>query len=314
MGSSGCARSRRSSTPTVPATGSPCGDSVCGVLPLYRVPGLPFGCALISTPLGVYGGVCADDDTAAQALLADANAHAKEIGAGYVELRQERPIAALPTRELYVTFRHPIHADREANMRDIPGKQRRMIRNSEGYGLAHRIGRLEMLPEFYHIYSINMRNLGSPGFPKSFFRTLLEEYGRQAMILGVFHGDRMVSGVLTFYYRDRVMPYYAAATPEGMARSANQYMYWNLICHAAEHGFRVFDFGRSKKDSGSYHFKRHWGFAPIHLPYQYQLLKEREIPNLSPTNPKYALAIQTWRRLPLPFTKWLGPKLAPFFP
>ncbi len=290
------------------------GERVCGVLPLYRVPSLPFGCALISTPLGVYGGICADDEEAAQALLDDATAHAKRIGARYVELRQERPLASLPTKELYVCFRRILHADREANLMAVPGKERRIIRLAEGHGLTHRMGGMEILPAFYEIYSINMRNLGSPAFPRHFFKALLEEYGTQCSILGVYHGAKMVAGVFTFYYRDRVMPYYAASIREALALHANHFMYWTLTCDAAERGFRVFDFGRSKKDSGSYHFKRHWGYTPIPLPYQYQLVGQRKMPNLSPTNPTYGLVIRAWQRAPLPLTRWLGPMLSPYFP
>jgi len=290
------------------------GETVCGVLPLYEVPGLPFGRSLVSTPLGVYGGICADDAEATQALLADAETHAREIGARYVELRQERPLGMLPTKELYVYFRYPLHAEHEANWKAIPGKTRRRIRVAEDNGLTYRVGGGDLLPRFYDVYTENMRNLGSPGFPRRLFETLLEEYGTQCMIFGVFLGENMVAGSLMFHFRDRIMPYYSASTPEGLPLSANNFMYWKMTCHGVDRGLRVFDFGRSKKDSGSYHFKRHWGCTPIPLPYQYQLVGQRAMPNLSPNNPKFSLAIRAWQRMPLRVAQWLGPKLAPYFP
>jgi FemAB-related protein (PEP-CTERM system-associated) len=290
------------------------GDSVVGVLPLYRVPGLPFGCSLISTPLGVYGGVCADDEEAGQALIDDAAAYGRTIGAQYVELRHERAVASLPTKDLYFTFRREIHQDHEVDLKALPAEKRRAIRVAEGRGLTCRIGGIELLDAFYDVYTRNMRTLGSPAFPHRLFVTLLEEYGTHARIFGVFQGDTLTSASFNFFYRDVVMPYYAASTPAGMAVHTNVYMYWCIMCHAAEHGFKVIDFGRSKKDSGPYHFKRRWGITPTHVPYQYQLLALREIPNLSPTNPKFALPIRIWQRMPLPITRWLGPKLSRYFP
>jgi hypothetical protein len=40
------------------------------------------------------------------------------------------------------------------------------------------------------------------------------------------------------------------------------------------------------------------------------LVKATEMPNLSPTNPKYALLINAWQRLPLWASKLVGPPLA----
>ncbi len=289
------------------------GDSVCGVLPLYRVPALPLGCALISTPLGVYGGVCADDEEVARALLEDATSYARRIGARYVELRQERPVGSLPTKDLYVTFLRAIHPDPEKNAVGIPGQKRRGIRMAESHGLTVRVGGAELLAGFYDVYTRNMRSLGSPAFPRRLFETLLEEYGTKIRIFGVFQGDTMTSAAFAFFYRDRVMPYYCASTRAGMAVNTNECMYWNIMIHAAQLGFKVIDFGRSKKDSGSYHFKRRWGITPTPLPYQYQLVAQQEMPNLSPTNPKFAMVIWAWQRTPLPLTRWLGPKLSRFF-
>ena len=290
------------------------GNRVCGVLPLYRVPALPFGCALVSTPLGVYGGVCADDEEVAQELLDDAAAYAERIGARYVELRHVRAFGSLPTKELYVCFERGIHPDHQANLMAIPRKQRRGIRVAERRGLRGRSGTWELLALFYEVYSLNMRKLGSPALPRRLFEELLQEYGAQSRIFAVFQGDTMTSACFAFFYRDRVMPYYAASTRPGRIASTNVYMYWNIMCYAAEQGFKVFDFGRSRKGSGSYHFKRHWGFTPTSLQYQYHLPLRREMPNLSPNNPKFSLVIRTWQRMPLGLTRWLGPKLSRFFP
>ena len=152
-----------------------------------------------------------------------------------------------------------------------------------------------------------MRNLGSPVFPKRLFRALLDAFDKECQILTVWHRDRMVAGVLTLFYEDQVLPYYGGALREALPLAVNDFMYWELMCHAARAGYRTFDFGRSRAGTGAYDFKRHWGFEPVPLPYQYVLLGELSMPNVSPSNPRVHLAVEAWKRLPLPVAKFLGP-------
>jgi hypothetical protein len=110
------------------------------------------------------------------------------------------------------------------------------------------------------------------------------------------------------------MPYYGGALREALPYAVNDFMYWSLLCYGAEQGYRCFDFGRSKQGTGPYDFKRHWGFEPTPLAYQYHLVRQKTLPDQNPLNPKFSLAIQTWRHLPLWLTQQLGPRLVRFFP
>lgn len=288
--------------------------AVSGVLPLFLVRNLPTGKSLVSTPFGVYGGICADDPETARALLDRARELGERLGVRYVELRQSVPMDNLPVKHLYVTFKRPIFPTEEGNMAAIPRNQRRSIRVGYRHGLTYRVGDLELFDAFYHVYSHSVRNLGTPVFPRGLFRNLLDEFGPSCRILGVFHGERMVAGVMTFLFRDQVMPYYGGAVRDAFPLAANDFMYWSLMIHGMEQGYRVFDFGRSKVDTGAYHFKRHWGFEPTPLPYQYLLVRQRSIPDLSPRNPRFAAAIRLWQRIPLAVTQWIGPHVIRYFP
>jgi len=290
------------------------GEVVCGILPLFQVRNLPFGHSLVSLPLAVYGGIRADDEDAAQALLACAQQLATGMKARFLELRHEVGIGKLITKDLYVTFRKEIFPDEEKNLAAIPRKQRRMARQGEKFGLESRLGGEELLIDFYRVYSESVRSLGTPVFPFCLFEHVLTEFGTNCRILGVFREGRMVAGVMTLFFRDQVMPYYGGALTSELRYSVNDFMYWKLLCYGAEQGYKVFDFGRSKVGTGAYDFKRHWGFEPTALAYEYVLGTAREMPNLSPANPKFALPIEVWKRLPLPVTQWLGPKLIKFFP
>lgn len=287
---------------------------VCGVLPLFSVKNLPFGHSLVSAPLAVYGGICADDRDATNALLDYSRQLADRMGVRFLEFRSQQPLPELPVKDLYVTFKKEIHPDPGKNMAAIRAKQRRMIRQGEKHDLTTQIGGEELLASFYKVYAHSVRNLGTPVYPLRLFKNLLQEFGPACKILGVFHGKEMLSGVMTFFYREEVLPYYGGALKEAFRFAVNDFMYWKLMCYGAENGYKVFDYGRSKVGSGSYDFKRHWNFEPMPLPYQYYLVKQKALPNLSPMNPKFSLPIEVWKRLPLWLSCWVGPKIIRFFP
>ncbi|MGH2570489.1 MAG: FemAB family XrtA/PEP-CTERM system-associated protein [bacterium] len=287
---------------------------LCGVLPLHHVRLFPKGSALVSIPMSVYGGIVADDAVARRSLLEAAQEMAARERVDYLELRHLDPVEGLVTGSRYVTFRREIDPDADVNMSRIPRNQRRSIRVALKHGLRAECGGAERLDDFYDIYVESTRNLGSPVFPKALFRNALEGLGPACEILCVYDGARMVAGVMTFYHRDQVLPYYGGARRDAFRLACNDFMYWSLLCRAADRGLRIFDFGRSKKESGSYHFKRHWGFEPHPLAYQYHLVRARALPDRSPMNPRYALAIGLWKRVPIPVARWIGPRLVRFFP
>jgi FemAB-related protein (PEP-CTERM system-associated) len=295
-------------------------ERISGILPLFEMKSRLFGHALVSVPFGVEGGISADNEDSYLLLKSSAESLASLIGVDYLELRQpdihagghDGPNAlnnpGWLSKDLYVTFRRPIFATVDENFNAIPRKQRRMIRQGEKYGLGSRTAGIEDLEKFYHIYAGNVRDLGSPVYPLSFFKTLMETFG-DSFILSVWKDSQMVAGVLTFVFKDVLMPYYGGSRRDYFQYAVNDFMYWELMKYGCDKGCRVFDFGRSKKDTGPYHFKRHWGFEPQSVNYHYYLVRAKSMPNVSPANPKYRLFINTWKRLPLSVTNWLGPKL-----
>lgn len=289
-------------------------NGVEGVLPLFEVRGLFGGRGLVSVPYGVYGGICAESLAARAALAGAAAQLSGRLGARYVELRH-RPgqQLALPTKDLYVTFSRPISESEEENLNAIPRKQRRMTRQGDKYGLRVTVD-LRYLDQFWDVYAQSVHSLGSPVFPRALFRAIAHEFGKDCELLTVWKDDRMLAGVLSLYYEDQVLPYYGGALPDSLPYAVNDFMYWQLMCHASRVGCRVFDFGRSREGTGAYHFKRHWGFEPVALPYQYILAAGQPIPNLSPSNPRMHRAVETWKRLPLWLTKLVGPRVTRFVP
>lgn len=279
-----------------------------GVLPLAEIKSRLFGHALISTPFCVYGGIAATSEAARAALDAHAQALARELGVGHLEYRdRDRPAHAdWPGTDLYVTFRKVLDPEVEKNMLAIPRKQRAMVRK----GIKNELVAEEEagVDGFFRVYADNVRRHGTPALPKRYFAVLRETFGRDCEVLLVRTREgKVVSGVLSFRFRDEVLPYYAGDSVEARSLAANDFKYWELMRRACEQGVRVFDYGRSKVGTGPYDFKRNWGFEPQPLNYRYQLVRAQRVPENNPNNPKYRLFIKVWRRLPLPVANFLGP-------
>lgn len=281
-----------------------------GVLPLGHINSLLFGRALISTPFCAYGGVAAVTESARSALEEAAVQYAKSLHVDYLELRQRecRHSEWPARRDRYVTFRQTLDPDPDVNYQRIRRKQRAMIRKGSDKNLEAIAD--DDLDRFYRVFAESVRNLGTPVFPKRYFHALKEAFGDACEIVCVWHEQRVVAGVLSFYFRDEVLPYHGGGTAAARGLYANDFMYWALMKRAAESGVRIFDYGRSKVGTGSYDFKRHWDFTPEPLHYEYQLVRASEIPDVSPMNPKYRLFINAWRRLPVGVTRAVGPVLA----
>ena len=283
------------------------GGQITGVLPLAHVSSLLFGNSLVGLPFAVYGGVAATTPQAAGALEAEAQAIARRLGVEHLELRNmHQRHADWPTQDLYVTFRKEILPQEDANMLAIPRKQRAMVRKGIKNGLASEID--DNVDRFFALYADNVHRHGTPALPKSYFRALQAEFGADCEVLTVTGPDgRLLSSVLSFYFRDEVLPYYAGDDESARDLAANDFKYWELMRRSCVHGLKLFDYGRSKQGTGSFAFKKNWGFVPTPLHYEYCLYKRDAIPQNNPSNAKYRLLIETWRRMPIAMANWLGP-------
>jgi len=285
-------------------------NKTVGVLPLGHVKSFLFGNTLCSIPFGVYGGVLADSEVIASTLIEKAIEIATSLNVDVLEFRnQGAKQTGWESKELYVTFRKAISENDEENMLAIPRRQRAMVRKGIKAGLRSVVD--SDLDVFYKAYSESVRNLGTPVFPKKYFQALLDVFHKDLDILTVYSEDNeLVASVLSFYYKDEVLPYYAGGSVLARNLKGNDFMYWSLMCHAVTKGVRVFDYGRSKIGTGSYSFKKNWGFEPKEMGYSYKLIKAKEVPEINPMNPKYQLFIKLWKKLPLSVANFIGPYLA----
>ncbi|MBN8441212.1 MAG: FemAB family PEP-CTERM system-associated protein [Thauera sp.] len=285
---------------------------IVAVLPLAEVKSRLFGHALTSLPFCVYGGIAADEHCeadAAAALEAEADRLARSLGVQHLEYRNlQARHADWPRQELYVTFRKEILPEVEDNMLAIPRKQRAMVRKGIKNGL---VGHLDAnVDRFFALYADNVLRHGTPALPKRFFATLKEVFGDACEVLTVTDpAGKPLSSVLSFYFRDEVLPYYAGDDTAARDLAANDFKYWDLMRRACQRGCKVFDYGRSKVGTGPYSFKKNWGFEPQPLAYEYRLYKRDSVPQNNPMNPKYRAFIAIWKRLPIGVANAIGPHI-----
>jgi FemAB-related protein (PEP-CTERM system-associated) len=285
------------------------GATLTGILPLAQVRSRLFGHSLVSLPFAVYGGTAATDEASRAGLHQAAAELARELGVDHLELRNlQARESDWPRQDLYVRFRKEIVPDVEANMAAIPRKQRAMVRKAIARELVSEID--QGVERFFDLYADNMHRHGTPPFSRRYFEALHATFGEACEVMTVLSPQgQPVSSVLSFYFRDEVLPYYAGDYTAARDLAANDFKYWELMRRACERGCRVFDYGRSKRDSGSYSFKKNWGFVPEPLHYEYQLLKRAAVPQNNPANPKYRAMIAVWQKLPRPLVNTLGPML-----
>ena len=282
---------------------------IVAVLPLAEIKSRLFGHSLSSLPFCVYGGVAGSDRDARFALDNAAWELAQRLGVDHLEYRgRAREHMDWPVKDLYVTFRKEIDADPEKNLARIPRKQRAMVRKGIAAGLHGELD--DNVERFFAAYSESVHRLGTPVFSRSYFATLLDVFGKSCEVLTVTKDGRLIASVMSFYFRDEVLPYYGGGTAAARDVAGNDLMYWDLMRRASEKGIRVFDYGRSKRGTGSFDFKKNWGFQPEPLHYEYRIHNGNGVPDVNPLNPKYQFFIKLWRKLPLRVANSIGPCIA----
>jgi len=287
---------------------------VAGVLPLVRLRSRLFGDFLISMPYFSRGGAVADHPLIAQRLIQAANNHAAALGVTHIEYRDDIRRAGLPVQTHKVNMVLDLPDSEEGLWRGFSSKLRAQIRRPQRENPRLNLGKSEYLNDFYAVYSQNMRDLGSPAHSKKLIQNILERFPDNSWIILLRLKNKPVSaGLLLQHGRSMEIPLAStirSANPLGM----NMLMYWEVLKFTIQNNCDHFDFGRSSKNSGTFRFKQQWGAKPKQLYIHYWLNKENEMPSLNPSNPKYALLISMWKRLPVSLTRWIGPPIVKNLP
>jgi FemAB-related protein (PEP-CTERM system-associated) len=289
--------------------------AIQAVLPLFLIDNFLMGKVLISSPFAVYGGILSVSEEASEALRESIIRLGKDLGVQYIELRNAYPQQSLGFSPVnrYVTFTQTVEPrDEEQLLAALPKKTRNMVRKA--CKNAYSVRNTRRLDTFEDLISRSYRRLGTPCFPSRWFSVLVQAFGDLVDVREVMLNDAVVAVSMNFFFRDQMHTFYAASDPEYLHYAPNNYLYFDHLLWAGNNGYRVFDFGRSKLDTGTFEFKKHWATEMRELPYEILLGARKDLPNFTPKNEKFSLAIRTWQKLPLPVTRVLGPRLIRLFP
>lgn len=282
-----------------------------GILPIVNLKSLLFGNYGVSLPFFNYGGLCATDNTVRGELLNEAANIARSHNMKHLELRHvQNAENGLPVKKSKVSMRLSLPDKPEILWKGFPSKLRSQVKRPTKEGMYSKLGRNEELQSFYSVFSVNMRDLGTPVYSKTFFQNILHAFPDSTWISTVYTKDHVpvASGFLLGFKKTLEIPW-ASSLREYNKYSPNSFLYWNALEFASNHGYKIFDFGRSTPDEGTYKFKEQWGARPTQLYWHYWMQNGGSLPELNPHNPKYRLAIKLWQKLPVSLTKLIGPSI-----
>jgi len=286
-----------------------------GVLPLVYLTGGFFGRILCSLPFVNYGGPCADDPTIDQLLLDEARGIVEQQGIKYLEVRSMRKLGGdLPTSDHKVSITLTLDQNPDTLWNAFKTGHRNNIRRAYKRGLTVRSGGIELLDTFYDILSESWRNLGTPLYQKGYFECLMKAFPQETKIFVLDHEGAPVSSALNGHFRGVVEGMWLGALPKAREVESSYVLYWEMTKDACERGYQLYHLGRSTVDSGGEAFKKKWNTFPTQLYWQYIVRNGQPIPQLNVGNPKFRLAMDVWKELPLPITRVIGPWLAKGIP
>jgi len=295
------------------------GGEIGGVLPLVEMRSLLFGKHLISVPFLNYGGPLGSA-AAARELAGHAVELARDLGVDTLQLRSRA--AAAPWTEggselsddrEKVTVLLPLPDDAETLWTDLKGKVRSQVRRPRKDGMEARLGP-DQLDAFYRVFAHNMRDLGTPVLPRSFFARLAEAFGDDVIFAAVYGEGVPVAGSCGFAFGSEYEMTWASALREYNRSAPNMLLYWACMEEAIARGLDTFNFGRCTPGEGTHRFKLQWGGHDEPLHWKRWTTQPATDSDPDEMGGLYERAIGVWQRLPLPIANRLGPVVSKRIP
>jgi len=290
-------------------------SNINAILSIVQLRSCLFGNYMVSVPYFNYGGVLADTPQLATYLMSEAGQIASDKQASHIEFRDTQAYEGnWGLREDKVVMLLDLPAEAETLWKDIGTKVRAQIKRPQREPVSVKHGGLDLLNDYYQVFAQNMRDLGTPVYSKSFFKSILETFPDNAHIICVYHHNKPAAAGFLLGYKNRMEIPWASALREFNRISVNMLLYWEVLKYSIEQSYTQFDFGRSTINAGTYRFKKQWGAKPRQLYWHYWLSDGQDVPKLNPDNPKYKLVISIWQKLPVWLTKIIGPPIVKNLP
>ena len=290
-------------------------DKICGVLPLIFSKSILFGRYLTSIPFFNYCGVLGSTADVEQVLLEKGIELAKRNKASHIEFRHcNRSSLELPTKTHKVRMVLELPDDSEVLWKGFKAKLRSQIKRAQRESMVVKFGCEGLVNDFYEVFSINMRDLGTPVWTKKIFQQVVSKFPEKSKICVIYLKNQPIAAGFLVGFKDHLEIPSASSLREFNRLSPNMLLYWSVLEFACKQGYKNFDFGRSSPDGGTFKFKKQWGALPETLHWQYWLSEGETLPELNPQNPKYRMMIKTWQKIPVNLTKMIGPSISRHLP
>ena len=291
--------------------------TLAGVLPVIQQKSRLLGNFATSLAFYNYGGALTAGPELAGPLMLRAAEAAQALGCRYLEFRDSQPRAGeWAERKDKITLQLPLPQSFEALTKRLGAKLRSQVKRAEREGVECRSGGRELVEDFYGVFAENMRDLGTPVYPKRFFEAILERFEPYCRLIVIdWQGEPSAAAFLTFWQGRAEVPW-ASCRAKAKPLGLNMKLYWELLSQAVSRGCSLFDFGRSSIDSGTYRFKRQWGAEPVPM-YWYRWERQPSGPESAhgaDRGKTLALATALWQRLPLGIANTLGPLISGALP
>lgn len=291
--------------------------ALLGVLPVIQQKSRLLGNFATSLAFFNYGGPLAADPVVAEQLMVRASETADALGCRYLEFRDVQPrLGDWSRRTDKITLRLALPDSVEALSKRLGSKLRAQVKRAEREGVQCRAGGAALLDDFYAVFAENMRDLGTPVYPKRFFEAIMRRFEPYCELVVIESGGEPWAAAFLVFWRGCAEVPWASCRAKAKPLGANMKLYWELLSQAIGRGCTLFDFGRSTVDSGTYRFKRQWGAEPMPL-HWYRWERNgggREAPAGEERGKVMELATAIWQRLPLPIANTFGPLVSGFLP
>ena len=287
---------------------------ILGGVPLTFFDSRLFGRFAVSIPYFNYGAVLTPYFNVVKALFEQLPRVCESERLSHIEIRTMQPGLGLPSLSKKVSMVLQLPKTVQQLDEQLGAKVRAQCKKAEPFSPEVRFGGLELLDDFYHVFAINMRDLGTPVYSKRWFREILAHPEVVASLVVVYVAGKPVSAGFLVGHNGMLEIPWASTIKNANAMDTNMWMYRQILAYAVREGYQFFDFGRSTKDSGTYRFKKQWGAEPYEHYWYYALPEGGTMPGLNPDNPKFRLMIAVWKKLPVWLTRIIGPPVVKNIP
>jgi FemAB-related protein (PEP-CTERM system-associated) len=287
--------------------------AIAGILPLFVVRSPLLGSAVTTLP----GGMCADDEEATTALLAEAQRITQRVHAKRLVLHDARQ--QFPGRR-QIGFRST--CDHEDWLLDLDGGEanvlasldrniRRQIRIAERNALVAVVDRSgERLDDFYSVLSRFTHQAGTPIFARKFLAEVIAAFPNGFNIVMVYQNGQPVGGYFQLELGKTNFGVWGATLHEYLELRPVYLAYWTIIAHSIAQGFTTLDMGRSPAGSNASKYKSQWATRSVPI-YQHVWSPGTErmvsVAKQAQSDERFQQFRRLWPKLPLPVAQFVGP-------